>query len=85
MWSGVLARSVPFEYQTCINVPSLYPQFTLHLQRVTYTKAYLTSRRYDSHILTAYIYGRNDVIFAQNRNRKWLLSAVRREFRELIF
>jgi GT2 family glycosyltransferase len=30
----------------------------------------------------AYTYGRNDVIFARDRNQKWLLSAVRREFRE---
>jgi len=30
----------------------------------------------------AYTYGRNDVIFARDRNQKWLLSAVRKEFRE---
>ena len=29
----------------------------------------------------AYTYGRNDVIFARDRNQKWLLSAVRQEFR----
>jgi GT2 family glycosyltransferase len=33
----------------------------------------------------AYAYGRNDVIFARDRNQKWLLTAVRREFRERNF
>jgi GT2 family glycosyltransferase len=28
----------------------------------------------------AYTYGRNDVIFARDRNQKWLLSAIRQEF-----
>jgi GT2 family glycosyltransferase len=28
----------------------------------------------------AYTYGRNDVIFARDRNQKWLLSSVRQEF-----
>ena len=40
----------------------------------------MTSSRYASHTLTAYTYGRNDVIFARDRNQKWLLSAVRQEF-----
>jgi glycosyltransferase involved in cell wall biosynthesis len=30
-------------------------------------------------------YGRNDVIFARDRNQKWLLSAIRREFRHRNF
>jgi GT2 family glycosyltransferase len=33
----------------------------------------------------AYTYGRNDVIFARDRNQKWLLSAIRREFRDRHF
>lgn len=32
-----------------------------------------------------YTYGRNDVIFARDRNQKWLLSAVRREYRDRHF
>ena len=35
--------------------------------------------------MTAYTYGRNDVIFARDRNQKWLLSAVRQEFRDRHF
>lgn len=57
----------------------------MHVQRVTSTTTYITSPRYDSHTLTAYTSGRNDVIFARNRNQKWLLSAVRQEFRERHF
>ena len=74
MWSGVLARFVPFEYQTCMDVPLLYPQLTLHLQHVTYTKIYVTTRGEDmtSHTLTAYTY------FPRDWNQNWLLSAVRR-------
>jgi glycosyltransferase involved in cell wall biosynthesis len=30
-------------------------------------------------------YGRNDVIFARDRNQKWLLSAIRQEFRDRHF
>jgi len=33
----------------------------------------------------AYTYGRNDVIFARDRNQKWLLSAIRREFQDRHF
>jgi GT2 family glycosyltransferase len=33
----------------------------------------------------AYTYGRNDVIFARDRNQKWLLSAVRQEFQDRHF
>jgi GT2 family glycosyltransferase len=33
----------------------------------------------------AYTYGRNDVIFARDRNQQWLLSAVRQEFRDRHF
>jgi len=40
----------------------------------------MRSSRHDSHTLTEYTYGCNDLIFARNRNRKWLLSAVRKEF-----
>jgi hypothetical protein len=32
-----------------------------------------------------YTYGRNDLIFARDRNQKWLLSAVRREYRDRHF
>jgi GT2 family glycosyltransferase len=34
---------------------------------------------------TAYAYGCNDVIFARDRNQKWLLSAVRKEFQDRHF
>jgi GT2 family glycosyltransferase len=33
----------------------------------------------------AHSYGRNDVIFARDRNQKWLLPAIRREFRDRHF
>jgi len=33
----------------------------------------------------AYTYGRNDVIFARDRKQKWLLSAIRKEFRDRHF
>jgi len=52
----------------------------LHVQRVTSTKTYTTSSRYDSHTLTAYASGRNDVIFARNRNEEWLRPPLRKEF-----
>ena len=81
----MLARFVPFDDQTCIDVPSLYPQLSLQFHRVTYTKTYMTSSRYDCRTLTAYTYGRNDVIFARDRNQKWLLSTIRKEFRERHF
>jgi glycosyltransferase involved in cell wall biosynthesis len=33
----------------------------------------------------AYAYGRNDVIFARDRNQKWLLPAIHREFQDRHF
>ena len=39
-------------------------------------------RSYRSWLDAAYAYGRNDVIFARDRNQKWLLSAIHREFRD---
>jgi len=37
-------------------------------------------RSYRSWLDAAYTYGRNDVIFARDRNQKWLLSAIHDEF-----
>jgi GT2 family glycosyltransferase len=37
-------------------------------------------RSYRSWLDAAYTYGRNDVIFARDRNQKWLLSAIHQEF-----
>jgi GT2 family glycosyltransferase len=43
---------------------------------------HFAERSFPAWLDTAYTYGRNDVIFARDRNQKWLLSAIRREFRE---
>jgi hypothetical protein len=52
----------------------------MHVQRVTSIKICITSSRYNSHNFTAYTFGRNDVIFAGDRNQKWLISAAREKF-----
>jgi glycosyltransferase involved in cell wall biosynthesis len=46
---------------------------------------HFADRSFEAWLDTAYTYGRNDVIFARDRNQQWLLSAVRREFRERHF
>jgi GT2 family glycosyltransferase len=46
---------------------------------------HFAERSFQAWLDAAYTYGRNDVIFARDRNQKWLLSAVRREFRERNF
>jgi glycosyltransferase involved in cell wall biosynthesis len=46
---------------------------------------HFAERSFRAWLDTAYTYGRNDVIFARDRNQKWLLSAVRQEFRERHF
>jgi GT2 family glycosyltransferase len=43
---------------------------------------HFAERSFRSWLDIAHTYGRNDVIFARDRNQKWLLSAVRKEFRE---
>src|SRR5262245_2249358 len=39
-------------------------------------------RSYRSWLDAAYMYGCNDVIFARDRNQKWLLSAIHQEFQD---
>ena len=39
-------------------------------------------RSYRSWLDAAYTYGRNDVIFARDRNQTWLLPTIRREFQD---
>jgi GT2 family glycosyltransferase len=46
---------------------------------------HFAERSFRAWVDMAYTYGRNDVIFARDRNQKWLLSAVRKEFRERHF
>jgi GT2 family glycosyltransferase len=41
---------------------------------------HFADRSYQAWLDAAYSYGRNDVIFARDRNQKWLLSAIHREF-----
>lgn len=41
---------------------------------------HFADRSYRAWLDAAYIYGRNDVIFARDRNQKWLLPTIRREF-----
>jgi GT2 family glycosyltransferase len=43
---------------------------------------HFAERSFGAWLDAAYTYGRNDVIFARDRNQGWLLSAVHREFRE---
>jgi GT2 family glycosyltransferase len=41
---------------------------------------HFAERSFRAWLDAAHAYGRNDVIFARDRNQKWLLSAVRQEF-----
>src|SRR3954470_12991611 len=41
---------------------------------------HFADRSYRAWLDAAYAYGRNDVIFARDRNQKWLLSTIRQEF-----
>lgn len=43
---------------------------------------HFAERSFRAWLDAAYTYGRNDVIFARERNQEWLLPLVRREFRE---
>ena len=46
---------------------------------------HFAERSFRAWLDAAYTYGRNDVIFARDRNQKWLLSAVHQEFRDRHF
>jgi GT2 family glycosyltransferase len=46
---------------------------------------HFADRSYRAWLNAAYAYGRNDVIFARDRNQKWLLPTIRREFLERHF
>jgi glycosyltransferase involved in cell wall biosynthesis len=46
---------------------------------------HFAERSFRAWLDAAHTYGRNDVVFARDRNQKWLLSAVRREFRNRHF
>jgi GT2 family glycosyltransferase len=46
---------------------------------------HFAERSFRAWLDTAYTYGRNDVIFARDRNQKWLLSAIHQEFRDRHF
>jgi glycosyltransferase involved in cell wall biosynthesis len=46
---------------------------------------HFAERSFRAWLDVAYAYGRNDVIFARDRNQKWLLSAIRQEFRDRHF
>jgi glycosyltransferase involved in cell wall biosynthesis len=46
---------------------------------------HFAERSFRSWLDAAYAYGRNDVIFARDRNQKWLLSAIHQEFRDRHF
>jgi GT2 family glycosyltransferase len=43
---------------------------------------HFAERSFSSWLDAAYTYGRNDVIFARDRNQEWLLSALETEFRQ---
>lgn len=43
---------------------------------------HFADRSYRAWLDGAYTYGRNDVIFARDRNQQWLLPTIRREFME---
>jgi GT2 family glycosyltransferase len=43
---------------------------------------HFADRSFRAWLDAAYTYGRNDVIFARDRNQKWLLPAIRREFQQ---
>jgi hypothetical protein len=42
---------------------------------------HFAERSFRAWLNAAHTYGRNDVIFARDRNQKWLLSAIHQEFR----
>jgi GT2 family glycosyltransferase len=46
---------------------------------------HFAERSFRAWLDAAYTYGRNDVIFTRDRNQKWLLPAVRQEFRDRHF
>jgi glycosyltransferase involved in cell wall biosynthesis len=46
---------------------------------------HFAERSFRAWLDAAHTYGRNDVIFARDRNQKWLLSAVRQEFQHRHF
>ena len=46
---------------------------------------HFAERSFRAWLDAAYTYGHNDVIFARDRNQKWLLSAIRQEFRDRHF
>lgn len=46
---------------------------------------HFADRSYRAWLDAAYTYGRNDVIFARDRNQKWLLTTIRQEFLERHF
>jgi glycosyltransferase involved in cell wall biosynthesis len=46
---------------------------------------HFAERSFRAWLDAAQAYGRNDVIFARDRNQKWLLSAIHREFRDRHF
>jgi GT2 family glycosyltransferase len=46
---------------------------------------HFAERSFRAWLDAAYTYGRNDVIFTRDRNQKWLLPAVRHEFRDRHF
>jgi GT2 family glycosyltransferase len=46
---------------------------------------HFAERSFGAWLDAAYTYGRNDAIFTRDRNQKWLLPAVRREFRDRHF
>jgi glycosyltransferase involved in cell wall biosynthesis len=46
---------------------------------------HFAERSFQAWLDAAYTYGHNDVIFARDRNQKWLLSAIRQEFRDRHF
>jgi glycosyltransferase involved in cell wall biosynthesis len=43
---------------------------------------HFADRSFRAWLDVAYTYGRNDVIFARDRNQEWLLPTIRREFKE---
>lgn len=43
---------------------------------------HFADRSFRAWLDAAYTYGRNDVIFARDRNQEWLLPTIRREFKE---
>jgi GT2 family glycosyltransferase len=52
-------------------------EFVFNIQAVG---MHFADRSYRAWLDAAYTYGRNDVIFARDRNQKWLLPKIRQEF-----